>query len=286
MNNKNMLFGFLLKNCPFKIKEIFIGELKGLEVFLPITREDALDDIFLYKDILRATKEEILDTNLDIKKFYNVLEPLDIDIVAIKLLGITDVLNYTLDSLKIKKGSSKICVILCENDFKNMFALGKIIDYGKEIIIFGKNISEEIIYFCDRVYEEFGIYISIMKDEKNFVDYLVHSDIVINLENDDDNIVHKLKSGSAFLDFSKDILKSKSILALREDVFNFKYFNFKINKDIYTMEDTYLILQILDKNFNEYLKEKDLSITLEDFKNVKINKIVTNNILTSTLSNL
>ncbi len=274
--NKGLLQAFIRKNCPYKVKEIFIGKVRGIEVFLPITREDVREDIEFYKEILRDAKADILDCELDIKKFYNVLEPLYMDYSYLHLLSINSMVEYAFESINIKKGIGNICLILSQNDFKNMYVLGNIMDYCKEMFVFSKDISSELKYFIDNIYEEFGIYISIIDDEKVFVDYLITADLTINLDEDEHNIVHKLKENSAFIDLSKDGTNGKEVLRLRDDVFNIYSVNYKIDKQPVTLEECYLTLEILDKNFTDFLMEKDLSISLDSFKYLKVANFVSN----------
>ncbi len=274
--NKGLLQAYIRKNCPYKIKEIFIGKVRGIEVFLPLTREDAILDIDFYKDIMGDTKADILSCELKIKKFYNVLEPLYMDYSYLNLLCINPMVEYSFESINIKKGLGNICLILTHSDFKNMYVLGNLMDYCKEMFVFSKDISPELKYFIDNIYEEFGIYISIIDDEKVFVDYLITADLTINLDDEEWNIAHKLKSCSSFIDLSKEGINSKEVLRLRDDIFNLYSVNYKIDKQPVTMEECYLTLEILDKNFSEFLKEKDLSITIDTFKYLKVANFVSN----------
>ncbi len=271
---KKVLFWFVKNKTPFYFNECNIGNFKGIEIFIPIVKEDIVYNKELYYYLISEAKYFLssLDFNLEHLEFINEIFPEKQNLYKLKLLFLNDLINLGKDKLTSKEQYNYM-FILGDDDYYNKLAILSAVEDGYDTYIYNKKNSEVINEFIDYIFNETGMYISIINDKSTFVNSIINCDIVVNLKDIDEKLAHKLKGESLFIDLTKKSINANAIKKQREDVNVINDFFLTMDNKPITIIDTHKILKLIDKNYIDYLSGIDLSFTSSDIfekYNIKI----------------
>lgn len=245
LSNEKKLYKYIDKNMPFLIKDMFINDVKGIEVFLPIIKLDIEKNKDRYLDILYEVKSAIVNMDIEVFAFFDEYEESEY-LPIVKYSFVEEIFD---NSIKyIKEHERKILVVLCERDYYNKVAILKAASESDEVCVYGNLLSENVSEFVDYIYEETGLFISLINDEKVLLNSVKYYNFILDLSYLDLNIKHKLQENSVFVSIVNDKI-CKSILSVRNDVKVVQNLFVKTIENKYTLEDLSQMLFVCDKTF-------------------------------------
>lgn len=257
LKNKKVLFWYISKFRPFYFKESLLGGFKGIEIFMPICKEDIVYNKDFYYYLLGEAKETLhnIDSKLSYLETINEIFPDNVENAKLKLVFLEDALSKIKEKSNQRK--SKVMYVLGEDDFASKVALFSSIENDMEAYIYTINSSGIVNEFVDYIYEETGMYINIINNKKFFVETLKECDIVVNLNKEDLKLTHKLKVNSHFIDVTNKCLNGNNIAKHRDDVKVVTDIEFTMKGKLMNMQETHKVLNLLDDKYNHFINGKE-----------------------------
>ncbi len=263
---KKLLFEYIKRKTPFLYNDYFIGNFKGVEIILPITKEDAIYNKDLYIYLLNMAEESLYDIGLGQLKQLSERK-LDKDVFKkIKMLYFEDIILKAKELIG-EKNQHNYMYILGNDENYNKLAILSAIKDGKNVYIYSRKMNEEVSKFVDYIYNETGMYICILTDKTMFIESVKNCDIIINLNTDDLKITHKLQEKSCFIDLTSRGNNSNEIKKIRSDIYTISNINFYMDNIKIMFIDLHKILEINDKNYLNFLKNRENDFCVEYLEN-------------------
>lgn len=275
-NNKNFRLFYVKKFNPFRVEDIYFSDLEnygGLAVTLPITYEDAKNDLELLKHIVEKTVSYLESQNVNIIYYDNIFYKSEriksLDSLDVNLLYIEDILNRVIKSYSFNRKNVEIAIISGDY-FKTKIVINKIYDNINFLSLVEKDgnfyLYEELtdFVFCDQ-----GLEIS-------YINFIKSANIIINLCDNPYGFLKNIDS-AIIIDLSNKINKG----VLKNTVIN--NFSVKINdgylKDyelellLYAYSYHYRRFKDNDKDTDKFLNAKsEVKLLNAVFKNYSVLK--------------
>ncbi len=264
---KKLLFEYIKRKTPFLYNDYYIGDFKGVEIILPITKEDAIYNKELYIYLITMADESLYDIGLGHLKQLSERK-LDKDIFKkVKMLYFEEIIFKAKDMLGNNEQHNYM-YILGDDDNYNKLAILSAIKDGKNVYIYSRKLNEEVSDFVDYIYNETGMYICILTDKAMFIESIKNCNIIINLNKDDLKITHKLKEKSCFIDLTSMGNNCNEIKKIRSDIYTISNVEFFMGNIKIAFFDLHKILEINDKNYMNFLKNRENDFNKEYLENI------------------
>ncbi|WP_304943108.1 hypothetical protein [Vallitalea guaymasensis] len=216
---KKMVRNYIIKKLPLNITEIdYLGNL-GLDIKLPITEEELIEEEYT-KAIIDEFNRRHLIYNIntlviskELKDYRDCFESIVGSEKAVQFLYIDKVIKKIIN-LSNKELKDMNFVIIDGDNSKTRFIIDNIYQgiNSLTIVTSKPEIFEERV---DEIYDETGLAVGITNYNVN---QEISSDIVINCNGDKNKIFYSFDEGSYIIDFVSDDDKVKDILIKRNDI--------------------------------------------------------------------
>ncbi len=178
-SNKKIREYYIQKFCPYEIKELCIGDITdvvGVEVILPITKEDAIENKIYFENIVEKTINRLKDDVVIVdygEVFYISEELKHLDSVDITTFFIKEILSKAIKQNSFTRKDVSVSIIAGEFEFTEII-LNEIYDNLNFLNIVDRDINfHKYDNKTDAIFCDCGL-------EVSFSNSAV-SDIVINL---------------------------------------------------------------------------------------------------------
>ncbi len=250
---EKILKWYINKFNPYIKEEKILLNQKGYNIKLPILIDDAYQDKEILFDIFNRTMYSIkqLDVEIISKPYDFIYKTNEIiketnkkSLMSIFMIQIIEkaieILNKELKDVNI--------VIIDGNKLLTTNIIKSIYTNVNYLSVMSENDFEDLIQY---VFEDNGLNIATFKNNNSIIS---NGDIIINLNDNDFEYYHSLKSGCVFIDLTNNIKSILNICIKREDVLVIDNINIGIEKEVLSLDEFELFYYTKSNLYRSFLR--------------------------------